>query len=61
MRLFISEKKARKAGIRACSKGPIKFFKVEPHYQFNKDRTVDVGYRVALFKTPGVVCGWVRE
>jgi hypothetical protein len=60
-RIFVSQKSARKAGRVACS-GRGLCFKVEPHFVFNKDRTVDQGFVVSLWSMTGFLHkGFIRE
>jgi hypothetical protein len=60
-RIFISEKSARKAGRKAVERRALRF-KVEPHFIFNDDRTVDQGYVVSLWSHIGILHrGFVRQ
>ena len=61
--LFISPKKAAKAGEKAVMKharrGRPVVARVQPHIHLNRDGSADHGYRVALHSPGGTFCGWV--
>ena len=60
-RIFISVKAARKAGRRA-TEGRALRFKIEPHFVFNRDRSVDLGWQVSLWSMTGILHrGFVSE
>ncbi|MCP3400385.1 hypothetical protein [Bradyrhizobium sp. CCGB20] len=60
-RVFISPKSARRAGRKACEGRALRF-KVEPHFVFNRDGSVDQGFVVSLWSHIGILHkGFVRQ